>query len=142
MTSSLVPGIGDLESVEEELWSPLITCGGDHLIWAAWPPPPLLLFLLILFFFFLTSKWIFLFNSSFGFCHCIGSLLGVCAKWLQSRPALCDPTDSPPGSSVHGILQARTLECVALLFSRGSSGLRGRTCVSYVSCTDRWVLYH
>ena len=35
---------------------------------------------------------------------------------------LCDPMDySPPGSSVHGILQARTLEWVAIPFSRGSS---------------------
>ena len=34
----------------------------------------------------------------------------------------CDPMDcSPPGSSVHGILQARILECVAIPFSRGSS---------------------
>ena len=35
------------------------------------------------------------------------------AKWLQSCPTLCDPIDgSPPGSSVSGILQARTLEWV------------------------------
>jgi len=35
-------------------------------------------------------------------------------KSLQSNPALCDPTDcSPPGSSVHGVLQARGLEWVA-----------------------------
>ena len=35
---------------------------------------------------------------------------------------LCDPMDgSPPGSSVHGILQARILEWVAIAFSRGSS---------------------
>ena len=35
---------------------------------------------------------------------------------------LCDPVDcSPSGSSVHGILQARLLECVAIFFSRGSS---------------------
>ena len=35
------------------------------------------------------------------------------AKLLQSFPTLCDPIDgSPPGSSVHGILQARTLEWV------------------------------
>ena len=35
---------------------------------------------------------------------------------------LCNPLDySPPGSSVHGILQARILECVAISFSRGSS---------------------
>ena len=40
----------------------------------------------------------------------------------QSCPTLCDPMDcSPPGSSVHGILQARTLEWVAILFSRGFS---------------------
>ena len=36
-------------------------------------------------------------------------------KSLQSCPTLCDPIDgSPPGSSVHGILQARTLEWVAI----------------------------
>ena len=39
------------------------------------------------------------------------------AKLLQSCPTLCDPTDSnPPGSSVPGILQARTLEWVAISF--------------------------
>ena len=40
------------------------------------------------------------------------------AKSLQSRPTLCDPIDgSPPGSPVPGILQARTLEWVAISFS-------------------------
>ena len=40
------------------------------------------------------------------------------AKLLQSYPTLCDPTDgSPPGSAVPGILQARTLEWVAISFS-------------------------
>ena len=40
------------------------------------------------------------------------------AKWLQSCPNLCDPIDgSPPGSPVPGILQARTLEWVAISFS-------------------------
>ena len=39
-------------------------------------------------------------------------------KLLQSCPTLCDPTDSsPPGSAVPGILQARTLEWVAISFS-------------------------
>ena len=39
------------------------------------------------------------------------------AKWLQSCPTLSDPIDgSPPGSSVPGILQARTLEWVAISF--------------------------
>ena len=40
------------------------------------------------------------------------------AKLLQLCPTLCDPTDgSPPGSPVPGILQARTLEWVAISFS-------------------------
>ena len=40
------------------------------------------------------------------------------AKSLQSCPTLCDPIDaSPPGSPVPGILQARTLEWVAIFFS-------------------------
>ena len=39
-----------------------------------------------------------------------------------------------PGSSVHGILQARILEWVAISFSRESSRSRDRTLVSYVSC--------
>ena len=46
----------------------------------------------------------------------------VCVWVAQSCPALCDPMDcSPPGSSVHRILQARILEWVAMSFSRGSS---------------------
>ena len=44
------------------------------------------------------------------------------AKSLQSCPTLCDPMDcSPSGSSVHAISQARILEWVAILPSRGSS---------------------
>ena len=44
------------------------------------------------------------------------------AKSLQSCLTLCDPMDSsPPGSSVHRILQARILEWGAISFSRGSS---------------------
>ena len=46
----------------------------------------------------------------------------------------CDPTDcSLPGSSVHGILQARTLEWVAVSFCRGSSQPRNQTWVSYIA---------
>ena len=52
----------------------------------------------------------------------------------------CNPTDcSPPGSSVHGISQARILESVIISFSRGSSCPRGLTHISFI---DRWVLYH
>ena len=61
------------------------------------------------------------------------------AKSLQSCLTLCDPMDySPPGSSVHGILQARILEPVAML----SSWPGNRIQVSYASCIGRWVLYH
>ena len=53
---------------------------------------------------------------------------------VQSCPALCDPLDySLPGSSVHGILQDRILECVAVPFSRGSSQPRDRIQVSCVA---------
>ena len=62
----------------------------------------------------------------------------TCAKSLQSGPTLCDPTDySPPGSSAHGILQARILEWVAISFSRVSSWPSDQTHVSYVSCIGR-----
>ena len=48
----------------------------------------------------------------------IPKLIGSAAKLLQSCPTLCDPRDgSPPGSTVPGILQARTLEWVAISFS-------------------------
>ena len=58
----------------------------------------------------------------------------VCAKSLQLCLTLCDPMDcGPPGSSVHGILQARILEWVAMPFSRGSSQPRDQTCVSFFS---------
>ena len=43
------------------------------------------------------------------------------AKSLQSCPTLCDPIDgSPPGSPIPGILQARTLEWVAISFSNAA----------------------
>ena len=52
------------------------------------------------------------------------SKLALEVKVLVARscPTLCDPMDcSLPGSSVHGILQAKMLEWVVILFSRGSS---------------------
>ena len=53
------------------------------------------------------------------------------------RPVDC----SPPGSSVHGILQARLLEWVAISFSRGSSRPRDRTQVSRIAgrCFNLWA---
>ena len=57
------------------------------------------------------------------------SKLSYCAVLSRvSRVQLCNPMDcSPPGSSVHGILQARILEWVAMPSSRGSSQPRDRT---------------
>ena len=53
----------------------------------------------------------------------------------QWCPTPCDPMDRLPGSSVHGILQARILEWVAIPFSRGSSWPRDWTCIS---CLLHW----
>ena len=62
-----------------------------------------------------------------------GSHLESESEVAQSCPTLCNPKDSSlPGSSVHGIFQARVLEWVANSFSRGSSRPRDRT---QVSCT-------
>ena len=53
-----------------------------------------------------------------GLLPCILHFSAAAAKSLQSCPTLCDPIDgSPPGSPVPGILQARTLEWVAISFS-------------------------
>ena len=60
--------------------------------------------------------------------------LCVCVLVARSCPTLCDPTNCrPPGFSVHGILQARTLEWIAIPFSRGSSWPRDRTLVSCIA---------
>ena len=58
-----------------------------------------------------------------------------CVTLLQSCLTLFDPMDcSPPGSSVHGILQARIMEWIARPSSRESSRPRDWTLVSYFSC--------
>ena len=62
---------------------------------------------------------------------------------LTCAPTLCDPVDwSLSGSSVHGILQARILEWVAMCSSRISSPPRDQTHISYISYIGRQVLYH
>ena len=71
--------------------------------------------------------------------------LYVHAKSLQSCLTLCNPVNcSSPGSSIHGILQARTLKWVAMPSSKGSSQPRNQACISlsHISCIGRWVLYH
>ena len=84
--------------------------------------------------------------SGFSFC-----LRGACSgywKILMCMHAklcatLCDPTDcNLPGSSTHGISQARVLEWVAIFSSRGSSQSRERIYISCISSIGRWILYH
>ena len=71
------------------------------------------------------------------------SCIHGCVCMLQLYPTLYDPMDcSPPGSSLHGILQAGILEWIAMSASRGLSQPRDRTHFSPVSCIGRQVLYH
>ena len=64
------------------------------------------------------------------------------AKSFQLCLTFCDPMDcSLPGSSVHGILQARILEWVATPFSKGSFPTQGSSS-HLLSCIGRWILYH
>ena len=72
-----------------------------------------------------------------GFLYGLEEFLSVAtaaaAKSLQSCPTLCDPMDcSLPGSSVHGIFQARILKWVAISISRGSSQPRDQTQVYFL----------
>ena len=75
-------------------------------------------------------------NSTLHSIHHILFPLKVKELVTQSCPTLCDPGNcSPPGSSVHGILQARMPEWVAMSFSKGSSQPREWTWVSCIAGT-------
>ena len=70
----------------------------------------------------------------------VGLMCAAAAKSLQSCPTLCDPIDgSPPGSSIHGIFQARTLEYVAIPSFRRSALPRDQNCISSIG---RHILSH
>ena len=73
-------------------------------------------------------------------------ILRVCVcvyAWVPSCSTLSDPMNySPPGPSVHGILQSRILECVAISSSRGFSQPRDQTLLSCVSCIGKQILNH
>ena len=61
----------------------------------------------------------------------------------QSFPSFCDHMDcNLPGSSVHGVFQAKILEWVAISYSRGPSRPRDGTRVSWVFYIGRWMRYH
>ena len=71
---------------------------------------------------------------------CYNLCVFVCVCVCCSIESLCDPMDCRQlGLSVHGILQARIWEWVAIPFSRGSSQPRDWTCVFRIG---RWILYH
>ena len=71
--------------------------------------------------------------------HAKESSLFCCCLVTKLFLNLWDPIDcSPPGSPVHGISQAKTLEWVAISFSGASSWPRDQTCVS---CIGRQILY-
>ena len=74
--------------------------------------------------------WKLIFHSIHGIvCVCV--CVCVCVLVTQLCPTLCNTMDcSSPGSSIHGITQARILEWVATPFSRGSSQPRDHTQVS------------
>ena len=76
------------------------------------------------------------------FYLCRSLLLSFKCVCAQSCSTLFDLMNySPPGSSVHGIFQARILESDAIFSSRGSSEPSDQTHVSYASHISRWVLY-
>ena len=65
--------------------------------------------------------------------------IDAAAKSLQSCTTLCNSMHhSPPGSSVHGILQARILEWVAIFYSRGYSRLRDRLAGRFFTTSTTW----
>ena len=70
-------------------------------------------------------------DKSCKFCNCYPGMnlyFKYCCCLVKSCPTLCNHLDSsPPGSSVHGTVQARILECIAISFSRGSSRPRDQT---------------
>ena len=71
------------------------------------------------------------------------AVLNASCMHAQSCLTLCNPMGySPPGTSIHGVFQARILEWVAIPFSRGSSQSRDQTHVSSIFCIGKQILYH
>ena len=67
---------------------------------------------------------------------------GQAALLARSHPTLCDSMDcSSPGSSLHGVFQARILEWDVISYSRASSQPMERTHPSCISCIGRQILY-
>ena len=76
-------------------------------------------------------------------CVCVRARARACAGMCSVVSDFQDPMNcSPAGFSVRGITQARTLEWVAISYSKGSSQPRDQTCVFCVSCIGRKILQH
>ena len=99
--------------------------------------------------FFFLSKFQVLDCPSLQVCYCCSrsrywnelTPVSACSA-VQLYPVVCDSIDyRPPSSSVHGILQARILESLAVSSSRGSSRPRDWTCMYYIFALQE-ILYH
>ena len=89
-----------------------------------------------------SCSWLFL-HGWIWRVHCSVLSLSCLSSVTQSCLTVWDSMDcSLPGSSVHGISQARILEWVAMPSCRESSWPRDWTQVSFVSYTGKWILYH
>ena len=92
-----------------------------------------------------------MFKSGFHFltsqtvCVCVCVSVCVCVRaraHVHAHLVMFSSLDgSSPGSFVHGIFQARILECDAISSSRGSSQPRDQIHISFIPCTGRWILY-
>ena len=90
------------------------------------------------YFLFSFARWLFLHCAfpilSFLFAHTIWFCFVAVVSPLNCVQLFCNSMDySPPGPSVHGIIQARILEWVAVSISRVSSQTRDQICISYVA---------
>ena len=120
----LPPGHAQSPLLPEALWKLESTTSCFHSNTLVWPLISLcLLRLLMSYQPIYTSAWV---------CVSTRSCL------ILSNPMDC----SPPGPSVHGLFQARILECIVISYSRKSSRLRDWTCVANVSCIGKQILYH
>ena len=77
-------------------------------------------------------------NSYTNDCECVCVCVCVCVKSLQSCLPLCDPMDcNPPGSSIHGIVQARILEWVRACLQGIFTGIKSMPLVT-LSLADKF----
>ena len=90
--------------------------------------------------------WFRFFFFFFKCPHVCGVCVCLCVLATRSCPILCYPMDySPPGSSVHGILQTRILEWVAIMLSKLSQTekdmLHGVCDIPCVVCFSAWLIF-